>query len=246
MLSYDRFVDCAVNHKRRVLLKKFDGIIAVSKAIPLEMGDEWINRVVSLDPGVSLDKEDLSLINMVRSKSEAKRNYIIFGGRPLPLKGLIEGLLAFKYILREFPDLKMIVTGKISEHVLTNIIYFCRKLGIKDKVIFTGFLSRKDRFGFINKSKLMLYPSHFDAFPYAVCESLHLGTPVVAYKIPALEVYYERTTGVKLVEEGNIEALATEAINMLKSKTYVEKPKMKRWNEIMNEEILLIERMIGE
>jgi len=246
MLSYDRFIDYVANHKRRVLLKKFNGIIAVSKAIPLEMGDEWINRVVSLDPGVSIDEEDLSLINKVRNKTKVKRNYIIFGGRPLPLKGLIEGLLAFKYISRESPDLKMIVTGNISEHVLTNIICFCRKLGIKDKVIFTGFLSRKDRFGFINRSKLMLYPSHFDAFPYAVCESLHLGTPVVAYKIPALEVYYERTTGVKLVEEGNIEALATEAINMLKSKTCVETPKKKGWKEIMDEEISLIKRMIEE
>jgi len=49
----------------------------------------------------------------------------------------------------------------------------------------------------------MLYPSHFDAFPYAVCESLHVGTPVVAYKIPALEIYYGKTEGVRLVDEGD-------------------------------------------
>jgi len=49
---------------------------------------------------------------------------------------------------------------------------------------------------FVNESRSMLYPSHFDAFPYAVCESLHVGTPVVAYKIPALEIYYGKTEGV--------------------------------------------------
>ncbi|MEL9940916.1 MAG: hypothetical protein QW348_08550 [Ignisphaera sp.] len=41
------------------LLKRYNTLLAVSKAIPHEMGDEWTNKVVSLDPGVSLDEDDL-------------------------------------------------------------------------------------------------------------------------------------------------------------------------------------------
>jgi glycosyltransferase involved in cell wall biosynthesis len=92
----------------------------------------------------------------------------------------------------------------------------------------------------------MLYPSHVDAFSYAVLESLHLGTPVVGYRIPALEIYYGKSPGVTLVEEGDIEALTVKAIDVLeKGVEAVEPPKIKSWKEIMNEEIEIIRKLVS-
>jgi len=92
----------------------------------------------------------------------------------------------------------------------------CKKLGIENKVVFTGFVPREKRFEIVANVRLMLYPSHVDTFPYAVLEALHLGTPVVGYRIPALEIYYGKCPGVELVEEEDIEELTVKAIEILK------------------------------
>ncbi|MEM4813812.1 MAG: glycosyltransferase family 4 protein, partial [Ignisphaera sp.] len=148
-------------------------------------------------------------------------------------------------ISRRISDIKLIFTGSINDAVLRKIMHLCKKLGIEDKVLFTGFISRDKRFEIVAKAKLMLYPSHIDAFPYAVLESLYLGTPVVGYDIPALRFYYSGNPGVKLVREWDLEALATEAINILeKGIETIELPKIPSWRDIMNKEVALIRKVI--
>ncbi|MEM4650055.1 MAG: glycosyltransferase [Candidatus Bathyarchaeia archaeon] len=242
---FKKFLDNIHTHNAMKLLNKFSRIIAVSKSIPYEMGPEWISKIIALDPGVSLDEEDEHMINLIRNEKHVKKDYVIFGGRPGDaFKGLIEALIVFKTISKENPNLKLICTGNIGKIVLARINKFCHKLKINDKVVFMGFKERFERFKFVAESKLMLYPSHMDAFSYAVLESLCLGTPVVGYKIPALETYYNGLQGVKLVEEGDIETLAIEALNMLKEKCEVEKPQIRKWKDIMNEEIKHIEELL--
>jgi glycosyltransferase involved in cell wall biosynthesis len=232
-------------HRYSKVLRKYTLIVGITKATSIEMGDEWVNRVISLDPGVSLDHEDLLLMKQVREKVKSKENYVVFGGRPAAAKGLAEALIVFKQILKSLSGLKLIVTGKITKMMSTHLIKACRKLGIVDKVVFTGFIPRVKRFEVVAKAKLMLYPSHEDAFSYAVLESLHLGTPVVGYNIPALEIYYGELPGVKLVEEWDLEALTVEAMNILeKGVDAIEPPKIKPWEKIMSEEVGLLYKLV--
>lgn len=224
------------------ILRKYDMVLAVSKAIPYEMGSEWINIIHPFDPGVSLDKDDLKVIEDVKAKVNEKEGYIVFGGRPIAGKGVVEALLMVKYISRSLNNVKLIFTGSVKDAILKKLMHICRRLGIEDKVIFTGFLPRDKRFEVVAKAKAMLYPSHIDGFPYAVLEALHLGTPVVAYDIPALQLYYSQNPGVKLVKEFDLEALAMETINVLeRGIEAIEPPKIPSWVEIMNEEITIIE-----
>jgi glycosyltransferase involved in cell wall biosynthesis len=242
-LLRSKFFDALCNSQSMRLLKRFSKIAAVSKSIPIEMGSEWVERVVALDPGVSVDEEDMRLFALLRGHVE-KEDYVVFGSRPDAKKGLIEALVAFKHVLRQSPSLKFVCTGDVSEVVLSRIRRFCRRLGIEDKVIFTGFIPRGERLKIVAESRLMLYPSHVDSFSYAVLESLYLGTPVVAYRIPALEAYYDGLSGVKLVEEGNVEALTVEAINTLEGKCEIEVPRIKSWKSILDEELQLVEGLL--
>ncbi|MEM2234196.1 MAG: glycosyltransferase [Desulfurococcaceae archaeon] len=229
------------------LLNDFDLILAVSKSIPMEMGREWFNKVVPLDPGVALSHEDILLINNVLRRTREKEKIVVFGGRPSSEKGLIEALIAFREIRRNCSqDLKLAITGRILDEDLRRIRAFCNKQGIKDNVLFYGFLPREERLTIVAKSMVMLYPSHVDAFSYAVLESLHLNTPVVAYDIPALRIYYSGLEGITLVKESDIEALAQKSIEIIERKDiHVEKPKFtKSWDEIMDEETKLIKSII--
>jgi glycosyltransferase involved in cell wall biosynthesis len=128
---------------------------------------------------------------------------------PTPEKGLIEALITCKYVLKSISqDYKLIVTGNVQPKILDKLSAFCRDLGLKDKVLFYGFVSREKHLSLVAKSKIMIYPSHVDSFSYAVLESLNLNTPIVTYKIPVLKIYYGNLEGVALVEESDIEALA--------------------------------------
>jgi glycosyltransferase involved in cell wall biosynthesis len=228
-------------------LRKYDIVLGVSKSIAVEMGGEWLEKVRYLNPGVSLDKEDIDTIEKVRKKIRKKEDYIVLGGRVDVGKGLVDALIALKLISRRFPGIKLIVTGNVDKMALFNIKKICKKLNIEDKVIFTGFVPREKRFEIVAGARLMIYPSHVDSFPYAVLESLNLGTPVVAYRIPAIEINYGNVPGVEMVEEMDVEALSIKAINMLEKGTEaVEAPKMKSWDEIMSEELNIVRELLAK
>jgi glycosyltransferase involved in cell wall biosynthesis len=246
---YTRMKSMAFLQKLRYekVLRRYKLVLGVTKATATEMGGEWVDRMYCFDPGVSLDDEDLEVIKSVRARVREKQDYIVFGGRPIAEKGLAEALIAFKFISKHFSNLKLVFTGRISPESYAHVKKALKRLGIEDKVVFTGFVSRERRFEIVARAKLIIYPSHVDAFSYAVLESLHLGTPVVAYRIPALEIYYGKSPGVELVEEGDIKALTVKAIDVLeKGVETVEPPKIKSWREIMNEEIEIIRKLISK
>ncbi|MEM3926615.1 MAG: glycosyltransferase, partial [Desulfurococcaceae archaeon] len=113
------------------------------------------------------------------------------------------------------------------------------------KVVLTGYIPRQERFRIVAEARLMLYPSHVDSYPYAVLESLYLGTPVIAYDIPALRFNYGNNPGVVLIKEGNMEALINGTINMLESRhVEIQSPKSRSWEDIMREELNLVGKLI--
>jgi len=244
-LIRELFMEYVRKYRYSEVLKKYTLIVGITKATSIEMGGEWVSKVVSLDPGVSLDQEDVLLMKEVRKRVRERKNYVIFGGRPDAVKGLAEALIVFKEISKRISGLKLIVTGKVTNTMIAPLIKTCKRLDIEDKVVFTGFIPRMKRFEVVAKAKLMLYPSHVDAFSYAVLESLHLGTPVVGYKIPALEIYYGGLPGVVLVKEWDLEALAVNAMEILeRGVDLVKPPRIKSWEEIMAEEVRLIYKLI--
>jgi glycosyltransferase involved in cell wall biosynthesis len=252
LFEYEALVRCSVaEHLRRLrygdALRKYTLVLGVSRAVAVEMGPNWLGRVFCLDPGVSLEEEDLRIVSSVREGIKEKGNYVVFGGRFVAEKGNAEALLVFKAISKRFPGLKLVVTGRVNPRLYSRALRICKKLGIEGKVVFTGYVPREERFEIIARAKLMLYPSHVDSFPYAILESLHLGTPVVAYRIPAIEIYYGGLPGVELVQEWDLEALTVKAIDILeRGVDAVEPPKIKSWEEIMSEEVSLVNKLVEE
>jgi len=200
-----------------------------------------------MDPGVSLDKEDLKLIEEIKVRFKEKRAHVAFGGRPTYDKGVVKGLIVFREISRRLGSYKLYITGRLGERELLRLRRIAKMLGFEDKVVFTGFVSREERLRIVREAKLMLYPSHVDAYPYAVAESLLLGIPIVAYDIPAINIYFKGLGGVRVVRELDIEAMADEAIVVPTSRHVdVEPPRLRPWGEIIEEEIGLIRRVSGE
>jgi|GEM_PF-445704 len=256
ILILESLLDTSTHNEDRreivALLKSLDMVIAMSKAIAVEM-KRIPKNLVCMDPGYTLDDNALDLVKKVKALNIPRGDYVVFIGRPMDCrKGLVEALIAFKYLLKEFPTLRLFVIGAVSPKFESSAYSFLRRcLRIDEsKVIFTGFLNREELYKLVKGACLVLYPSHVDSFSFTVLESLMLETPVVAYRIPALEIYYGgvKKRGIWLVGEGDIGKFVGASIEVLelwrKKDVEVKPPRIRSWDDIMREEIELINRVL--
>jgi len=146
---------------------------------------------------------------------------------------------------RKMPSLKLIVTGCLDAGIEKELRVLARRLGIHDRIEFTGYISREELFKLKARALVHLYPSHEDSVSYSVLESLALGTPVAAYDIPALRIdFLERgAESISLVEEFDVKGLAEEAFKLIGLKA--SSPEFPSWDEIMEKELSLLKRFIG-
>jgi glycosyltransferase involved in cell wall biosynthesis len=228
------------------LLRSFDLLLATSPSIPLEMGDEWASRVISFQ-GYGLDQGEIEYLLELRSlQTEFSKPYLVFPARWAVTKGLADLILASLIVKRSIPSFKLFMVGSSNKLIRSQIERLVHRLGLKDNVVLLGYMRRDEDYWYLRrKAKLTIYPSHEDSFSYTVLESLLLGVPVVAYNIPALRLNYGDVEGLYLVEEGNIEALATKVIEILgKRKVEVEIPPVRTNYDVVLEEKTLIEKLL--
>jgi glycosyltransferase involved in cell wall biosynthesis len=229
------------------LLSDFSLILATSPSIPLEMGDEWVYRVVSFH-GYGLDRGELEVLLEFREASvEPHKPYIVFPARLTISKGLADLLLVSAILKRSYSNFKLILIGSGSRMVESQMRRIIANLGLKDNVVLLGYMRRDhDYWSLRRKAKLTIYPSHVDSFSYTVLESLLLGVPVVAYNIPALRLNYSGVEGLYLVEEGDIEALASKVLEVLeRRRVEVGIPPVRTNYEVALEEKALIEKALS-
>lgn len=223
------------------LLRRFDLLIPVSRSIPQEMGAWWGNMKI-LEPSLNLDREDLELVERVlKIRSSEKEDLVLFSTRPAAEKGVVDALYAFKMISRR-RSLRLAITGWLGEASREGLHRLAMRLGIADRVIFTGHLPREELFRLRARARLLLYPSHVDSFSYTVLEALYLKLPVVAYDIPGLRIeFLERgASGISLVKEFDIAGMAEEGLKMLGDNVEVSPPELPSWDEILEREVELI------
>lgn len=108
--------------------------------------------------------------------------YIIAVGNARPRKNLESLIKAFKILESQVPDLKLIVVGKLDwrmEKIINSVG------DLKNKIIFTGFVSEIEKQDLIKKATALIFPSLYEGFGLPIVEANVLGTPVICSDIPA-------------------------------------------------------------
>ena len=143
-------------------------------------------------------------------------------------------------------------------------IYKLSKLGIDHK----GILCEDEKLEIYSRAKVFLFPSMREGFGMAVAESLCIGLPVVAWKIPVFEELYCKSNDVDntnpksnlksiiLIEPKNYKLFAEESLMILNSisnkltntcyKRKISLEIVKTWNEIGDRVITVIKDMINK
>jgi glycosyltransferase involved in cell wall biosynthesis len=108
-----------------------------------------------------------------------------------------------------------VIIGRVSRELEDEVRGMIRRYGLEDYVRILGFVDGPKKFELLSRSRVMVYPSYFDTFAISVLEALTVGTPVVAYSIPAISINY-RTNSVVKIKVGDKKSMAI-AVNELLS-----------------------------
>lgn len=178
-------------HSCQSLRKDFHGIChqkeffkIYNKAYKVVAVSRWCKKDLIDYYGVRRNKIKV-IYNPVDAKSRkpdaiTKENIILVVGRMHDIKQQWHIIRAFKNVLNEVPDAKLIIAGTGENYKYLRKLSV--ELAIESKVIFKGFVKEIDNL--YSQSKLTVFSSASEALPCSVIESVSFGVPVVAADCP--------------------------------------------------------------
>jgi glycosyltransferase involved in cell wall biosynthesis len=110
------------------------------------------------------------------------------------------------------PEAKFVMIGRASLREKSHL----RSIGIDHK----GEVPDQEKLELYSRAKIFLFPSNREGFGIALAESLQLGMAAVIWRLPVFEELYSESRmakqgSIRLVERGNYEMFAIEAIKAL-------------------------------
>ncbi len=150
---------------------------------------------VSLFPEVGLSADEIRALGAL-PYHEAGPFRVISVGRLLHLKGFELGLRAFARFHPRFADSEYWIVGDGPER--KRLERRTRELGLKNKVVFWGQMSRDDVMKKLAVCDLLLFPGLHESGGWACVEAMAAGRPVICLDLggPALQV--TEATGIKV------------------------------------------------
>lgn len=132
----------------------------------------------------NLDKDSKSILK-TKSRYLIANEYLLFISTLKPSKN-IEGLLnAWALIESDYKRTTLVIAGK-KGWLFDSIFALTKNLKIEDRVIFTGFITERDKVNLIKGAKAFVLPSFWEGFGIDVLSSMASGVPVVVSNIGSL------------------------------------------------------------
>ncbi len=169
----------------RLSFAKAKKIIAISdftrKGIIENYGLEE-NKIKTVYEGIT-DKFSINASDLkeIQDKFQLKQNFFYYPAMLAPHKNHLMLLNAFSDTLQIMKDKQCnLVFSGYKDERWELIGSRIRSLGIKDRVIHLGYLTRRELFGVMTLATAMVFPSRFEGFGLPILEAMQCGTPVVA------------------------------------------------------------------
>ena len=148
-----------------------------------------------------------------RHRLGVEDDFILFVGTVEPRKNLITLVRAFDELMRT-TDLshQLVVAGQ--KGWLTEDLYtYVEQSALKDRILFTGYVSDEDLASLYSSCKVSVYPSLYEGFGLPPLEAMACGAPVITSRIP---VIMETASGAaRLVAPTDIDEVTAALVEML-------------------------------
>jgi len=129
-----------------------------------------------------LDVEEINRISNPKDRDTVKMSHpdkiILYFGRLSEGKGVSLLLRSFFEIQKKIAKLKLVYIG--DGPLYEKLKELARELNIQDKVIFLGSMSRNSVLRHLSSADVIVHPSPYDNYNWALLESMCAGKPIVA------------------------------------------------------------------
>lgn len=191
---YQQFLDGI--YKEIYTLKKFGG-------------DNRPVHAISHYSGIKSDE--------IKTFPSEKKYDLVFMGRFQNLKGLDEIPTILEEIKKEKPNIKLLMMGGGNTKVETRFFDEINRRGLKDNIEYIGFIISDERFDYLRKGRIFLFPSYYESFGQVALEAMKNGLPVIAYNIPPFEVFKKGMIKIPILDN---KKMAREILRLLSDAEY--------------------------
>jgi 1,2-diacylglycerol 3-alpha-glucosyltransferase len=174
-------------------------ILSPTQSLADTLKDAGLKKPVDIIPN-SIDTSFFKPAVDTKSKEKIKANFgingksLVYLGRVSYEKNIEQIVKAFGLTLKKMPNLKLMIIGDGPER--ENLEKLTEVLGIKNEVIFTGFLYGEDLVAALQANDVFLTASKSENMPLSVIEAMAAGMPIVSVKELGLaEIVKEHVNG---------------------------------------------------
>jgi len=193
-----------------LVLKAASLALALSNDMKQQMIKFSNVRVIVVPNGIDV-KEYKKALMRTHGKRFGKKQ-LLFVGNVRPVKGVEYLLRAMPIILREEPDVCLVIVGSYPPNFVGKI-----PENIKSKVILTGFVNHEEIPAYMKGSDVFILPSLSEGFPNVLLEAMASGLPIVATDVGGIpEIISDGENGF-LIHPKNSKQLAKKIILLLKN-----------------------------
>lgn len=208
------------------LLRYSDLILVFNKDYPKMISSKWFykktkEKVIFISKNVQSMRFEKIMPSSIWERKKIKP-FILFFGFLRYKKGLPYLVHAFKKILNEFPDLKLVIAGGIGIGPGTQDYYMLvkqivLKLNLEDRVIFTDFISQEEVMELFNLAEAVIYPYLSIENSGALFPALYSKKAIISSDLPGFRNVLTHGKDGLLVIPKSSEEIAKATIMILKS-----------------------------
>lgn len=200
----------------KMLLKKFDALVAVSEKLRQELITGGIDegRVRVINNGIDLGSvapanEPRFVRTALGIRPEEKVITVV--GRLSEEKGHEQLIQAFSEVCRLRKEIRLLIVGDgpLRDRLSARV----RETGTEDKVVFAGL--RRDIPDILAATDIFVLPSLEEGLPMALLEAMAASRPVIATRVGAVPAVVEQAMSGLLVEPGDAAGLRENMLFML-------------------------------
>ncbi|OQA34028.1 MAG: putative teichuronic acid biosynthesis glycosyltransferase TuaC [Betaproteobacteria bacterium ADurb.Bin341] len=150
------------------------------------------------------------------SENGREEGRLLFVGRFVPDKGVLDLLVAFASIASDFPELRLCLAGDGSERRALEQV--AALAGVGGRLEFLGWLGHEELVEQLHRATIVVAPSHSEGFGLAVAEAMACGCTLLVSDLPAFRGLDGGTGSLTFFPPGDRESLSKRLGEMLRDR----------------------------
>ena len=151
-----------------------------------------------------------------------------FCGRLVKTKGIYDLIDVWKFVTIRYPHARLVIVGDGPEYpTFSDKI---KEADLERNIQLMGFVSERDKFLTMQRSRIFIFPSYEEGWGIAVSEAIACGLGVVSYDLPAYKSFEGHLVK---VEKGNSRKMAEAAVDLIENRMKI-KPAYSKFNMVQS------------